>query len=300
MEAAFQSGIVPTHLFGRAQHKTLQARLSEDILQNRLESRFFRTDPGRFFLSDFRSDPSIPDEFKDPFHARRRTRDLGKDGALALDKTYAVNLDARRFENWRSLLKDADSNGALKHVDSRSDRGDLVFIWAFSIVRRDNQVLCYKIGKYRDDRGAFANCKSIGFSDLVSYDNASLFSEDMGITECGLNTVLTDLDLSKSAFGDQTDISRPMISFVRLAHIGGDEPVILFIMEWECPTWFEPTARRLSLNEVRWIDGTHMPNDIDAFEPWSAAALTALLENADSNSRHGKTNTPRPSRVPSI
>jgi hypothetical protein len=64
MATAFQSGIVPHHLFGKFQHKTLHARLSEDILHRKLESRFYRTDPGLFFLSDLRSDPGIRDEFK--------------------------------------------------------------------------------------------------------------------------------------------------------------------------------------------------------------------------------------------
>src|SRR5689334_22131413 len=76
MDAAYRGGIVPIHLRGKTQYKTLHARLSEDILHNKLGSRFFRTDPGLFFLSEMRSDPKVPDEFKDPFHARRRTRDL--------------------------------------------------------------------------------------------------------------------------------------------------------------------------------------------------------------------------------
>ena len=177
--------------------------------------------------------------------ARRRTRDLGKDCALALEKSYALRLDTSRFHNWQSFLKDADAKGALKHPNSRLDRQDLLFVWAFSIVRRDNQRLCYKIGRYRDDRDGFTNRKSIGFAELVGYDDASLFSEDMGVTECGLNAILTDLDLSKSAFRDQTELTRPSISFARLATDGMPKPVVLFIMEWQCPKWFEPTARRL-------------------------------------------------------
>jgi hypothetical protein len=297
MKAAYRGGIVPSHLFGKAQHKTLQARLSEDILHNKLESRFFRTDPGCFFLSEMRSDPTIPNEFKDPFHARRRTRDLGKACALALEKRYVLNLDSSRFLSWQSLLKDADAVGALKHADSRSDHGDLIFVWAFSVVRRADQLLSYKVGRYRDDRDAFANRKSIGFSELVGFDDASFFSEDMGVTDCGLNAVLTDLDLSKSAFRDQSELTRPSVSFALLAADGILDPVILFIMEWQCPKWFEPTARRLSLNEVRWIDATRPPNDIDAFEPWSAIALTALIEGAGQRSRDGKTNTNHSGRV---
>ena len=88
MDAAYRGGIVPSHLYGKTQHKTLHARLSEDILHNKLESRFFRTNPGLFFLSEMRSEPTIPAEFKDPFHARRRTRDLDKPAALAFDKHF--------------------------------------------------------------------------------------------------------------------------------------------------------------------------------------------------------------------
>src|SRR6476469_2378969 len=88
MRAAHRAGIVPAHLFGKTQHKTLHARLSEDILQHKLESRFYRTEPGLFFLSQMRSDPTIPETFKDPFHARRRTRDLCKPAALALDRDF--------------------------------------------------------------------------------------------------------------------------------------------------------------------------------------------------------------------
>ncbi len=48
--AAYRHNIVPSHLFGRTQHKTLGARLSKDILERREKSAFFRTAPGRFFL----------------------------------------------------------------------------------------------------------------------------------------------------------------------------------------------------------------------------------------------------------
>jgi hypothetical protein len=300
MEAAYRGGIVPAHLFGKAQHKTLQARLSEDIIQRRLESRFFRTDPGYFFLSELRSDPSVPAEFKDTFHARRRTRDLGKHSALALDRNYVLGLDPSRFQSWQSLLKEADAVGALKHTDSRFVRHDLLFVWAFAVVKRDNQVLAYKIGRYRDRRDAFANKKSIGFSDLVGFDDASLFSEDMGVTDCGLSAILTDLDLSKSAFQDQWETARPTVSFTILTPEGVSDPAILFVMEWECPTWFEPTARRLSLNEVRWIDASIAPNDIDAFEPWSATVMTILIEKATQRPHDGQKNTQRSGRTGSI
>jgi hypothetical protein len=170
MEAAHRGGIVPAHLYGKAQHKTLQARLSEDILQYKLESRFFRTDPGLFFLSQMRSDPSIPNEFKDPFHARRRTRDLEKPAALALEKHFLGSQSFAKY-SWQDLIKAADQAGALKHIDPRSSDDKFILVWAFSIVRRKDQILSYRIGRYRDGRDAFANRKSIGFAEMVGFDD---------------------------------------------------------------------------------------------------------------------------------
>jgi hypothetical protein len=277
MDAAYRGGIVPKHLYGKTQQKTLHARLSEDILHKKLESRFFRTDPGLFFLSELRSDPTIPEQFKDPFHARRRTRDLDKEAALALDRDFLTSLSL--FElSWQDLLKAADRAGALKHINPKTVNEGLVLVWAFSVVRRKNELLSYRIGRYRDNRDAFADRKSIGFTDMVGFNDQTLFSDDMGVVECGLNAVLSDLDLSNSAFPN--GILRPSISFAVIAIHSFVNPVALFVMEWQCPEWFEPTARRLSLNDVRWIDATHKPNDIEAFEPWSAIAFEALVDRA--------------------
>ena len=285
MHAAHRGGIVPTHLYGKAQHKTLHARLSEDILQHKLESRFFRTEPGLFFLSEMRSDPTIPEAYKDPFHARRRTRDLFKPAALALDRDF---LNSRPVEacTWQDLLKSADRVGALKHLDPRIANDRVVFVWAFSVVRRKDEILSYRIGKYRDDRDAFANRKSIGFAEMVGFQDATLFSEDMGVIDTGLNAVLSDLDLSRSAFSGE--IVKPSISFAVIAVQASRDPIALCVLEWRCPDWFEPTARRLSLNDLRWIDATHKPNDIAEFEPWSALALEGLVEQSSQKALNGE------------
>jgi hypothetical protein len=285
MNAAYRGGIVPTHLHGKTQHKTLHARLSEDILHNKLESRFFRTDPGLFFLSEMRSDPTIPEEFKDPFHARRRMRDLAKPAALALDRDFLESQSLTQL-SWQDLLKAADQAGALKHIDPKIRDERLVIVWAFSIVRRKDEILSYRIGRYRDDRDAFANRKSIGFAEMVSFQDDTMFSDDMGVAECGLNAVLSDLDLSKSAFPN--GILKPSVSFAAIAIRSLIDPVVLFVMQWECPDWFEPTARRLSLNEVRWVDATHRPNDIEAFEPWSAIAFEAIVDRTSLKNSHAK------------
>jgi hypothetical protein len=89
---AYKSGIVPTNLHGKAQHKTLGARISEDIISKREQSRFFRTSPGKYFLRDFLDDPGIPADFQRPFHARRRLRELMRGPTLAIISARVIAL----------------------------------------------------------------------------------------------------------------------------------------------------------------------------------------------------------------
>lgn len=85
MDLAFLSGVVPTHLHGSTQYKTLGARLSEDILRLKRRSRFFRTKPGRFFLREFISDKTLPVEHRTPIVAARRRRQLRRKNVASID-----------------------------------------------------------------------------------------------------------------------------------------------------------------------------------------------------------------------
>jgi hypothetical protein len=66
LNAAYKAGIVSDRLYGKTQHKTLGARLSEDLVQRNERSAFFRTAPGKFFLREFLSDTSLPEEYRRP------------------------------------------------------------------------------------------------------------------------------------------------------------------------------------------------------------------------------------------
>jgi hypothetical protein len=84
LKHAYTDRLVPSHLFGRTQYKTLGARLSEDILIRRERSAFFRANPGRFFLRRFLTDVSLPEKFRTPIVARRRERELQRGTSLGL------------------------------------------------------------------------------------------------------------------------------------------------------------------------------------------------------------------------
>src|SRR5262245_60488185 len=76
LKAAYQLQIVPATLYGKTQHKTLHARLAEDILRHRNKSIFIRTEPGRFFLRSLLHDRTISPRHKKEYIAPLRADQL--------------------------------------------------------------------------------------------------------------------------------------------------------------------------------------------------------------------------------
>jgi hypothetical protein len=281
LDAAYKAGIVPPHLHGKTQQKTLQARLSEYILTQKRDGVFFRTAPGYFFLTELESDSNIPDQYKDHFSARRRTRDLFRAPALCFKSEFIGQLTECRFDSWRDFLGRATSADAICYIEPGCSLAEYSPAWTFTLVRRKTSALSYRIGRYRDDRDSFAKKRTVGFPSMLSYFDQTFFSDgDLGASECGLRAVLTDLDLSINAFKNGGGIVAPEVSNVLLVSQPEGGQSVLIVMDWKCPDWFEPTMRRLSLNDTRWLDLAVQPNDVNDFEPWSIAALEQLRHEA--------------------
>ena len=277
LDAAYRAQIVPEHLRGKTQHKTLQARLSEDILYHRSSSLFFRTEPGLFFLCELLADPNIPEKFKEVFPARRRTRDLQNESALGIRRDFLKSW-RERSGDWdlMEMLADAERHEAVRYLPQSGDAG-YATLWTFSLVRRNEEVLSYRIGRYRDDREAFTNKRTIGFPGVVTVSDRSLFSQDdYGATENALRVILLDLDLSSQSFLYE-GLRKPTPKFIFEAEGEDGVTVLLSVLEWSCPDWFEPTTRKLSLNDPCWLNTKVHPNNIDDFEPWSKTALRRMV-----------------------
>lgn len=279
LDAAYRAEIVPEHLKGRTQHKTLQARLSEDILHHKNASLFYRTEPGVFFLSELISAPDVPEKFKEKFPARRRTRDLERDSPLAISRAF--------LKKWKQHISSSSVDGVFRAAEEQDAvrylpshySGDYAAVWTFSLVRRHHHLLSYRIGRYRDDRDAFANKRTIGFPGLMTATDRSLFSQvDYGAAENALSVLLLDLDLSSQSFPN-SEPNRPEPIFAFEAEGGDGITVLLVVLEWVCPDWFEPTTRRLSLNDPHWLDLSMQPNNLEDFEPWSKTAFCQVVEH---------------------
>lgn len=280
LDTAYEAGVVPPHLHGRTQHKTLQARLSEDILHHRDTSQFYRTEPGQFALTEFLDDPDIPGDWKVSFPARRRTRDLKRPHALAVRRSFA-HRRLRATGVFEEVIGAAEAEKALTtmHPDDMAARGYCA-VWTFTLVRKADRVLAYRVGRYRSDRDAFVNKRSIGFAGALAAGDVSLFSRDrLVVADCAITVLQHDLDLSLAVF-DSRVARPPAIDCVMAMDAPEGALDVVVVLSWRCPDWFEPATRRLSLNDPDWVCPGRRVNNIDDFDPWSARVL-ALLAAAD-------------------
>jgi hypothetical protein len=273
LAAAYRSGLVPSHLHGKTQHKTLQARISEDIIARRDHSLFFRTAPGRFFLRECLTDTSLPEEFRRPSPTRRRSRELLRGPALAIDydilKGSTEENVAIRPQKIYALLKAE----CYRYDDPRDRDTNSVFVRSFVCVHRGSDVLTYRLGRYRDGRDGFMLRRSVGFSTLVHLDEHTLFNlADFGIVDSGVRATKLDLDIPDVTDGERAKAS---LAYFIWCHQASGANDLLAVIAFECPTWFEPVKRRLALNDLAWMDYSIPVNDIDDFDPWSKSVLLA-------------------------
>jgi hypothetical protein len=271
--------LMPHTLHGETQHKTLQARLSEDILQRRDHSPFFRTKPGQFFLTQFLTDESIPLEYRQRITARRRTRDLSRGEALCVHVEHVKRVLGQNNSISGSAFCEGVVSGSFEFSYCAKPSPDLAQVWALAFMRRGDEILCHRAGRYRDDRDSFAHRQTLTFSTSVVESDHTLFDDGcLGISSSAFAAISTDLDIPRTYGGG---VELEFRRSTRLACWSGpasEENALLIFVEFEPPSWFEPIGRRLSLNDIHWIDITVPPNNLDDFDPWSKTLLLNLME----------------------
>lgn len=273
LRLAYPSGKVPTHLFGKTQHKTLGARLAEDILDRGHRSLFYRSQPGRYFLTEFLSDDSIPAKYRHRFVARRRKRQLSQPKPLTLKMKHLPNPDEEGSIPVATVLKLL--SGGIHHypLSTKTILPDDVMVWSFVVVTRGTSVLTYRHGEYREEREAFRHRRAIGFYAPVLEGDRTLFDlEDHGIIHRGISTVSIDLGLTT-----QIDLVGPGSQIATLeSFVVPPEPgktSLLSVIRFEAPDWFEPYARRLAINDLQWMELDDHRDRVDDLDPWSRAVL---------------------------
>lgn len=269
LRRGLSSGIVPSFLYGKTQHKTLQARLSEDILLRRERSAFFRTKPGYFFLREFLNDPAIPTEYRTPIVARRRRRELAYHHALAFDKADLPNLCSVTVVGPNAVLNRLHERRYHYAASSQERSPDDLLVWAFVVVLRSSLVLTYRHGRYREDRDAFLQKRSVGFFCPIVHDDLTLFDQaDHGIVASGVRALSLDLSFDPDA---RLSEAAELRGFVCTGETENSN--LLGVITLQAPEWLEPLTRRLAINDLAWHDLHLQFNHYEDFDPWSQLIL---------------------------
>lgn len=271
MEVAYRQDLVPSQLFGKTQHKTVGARLSEDILARRERSLFYRSEPGKFFLRELLSDETIPEAYRSPIVARRRQRQLRRGVPLAMSRD-AASAASSAVCNAANKLQAIVENCHFHYCDPVRRASNLheMYVWSFVMFMRKGEVLTYRHGRYREGRDAFLKRRSVGFFTPVVDKDLDLFDEgDHGIVASGVRAISFDLDLPPVVFSSHFYNSMIEIRDLLVAKDANGHEDLLAVLTMECPPHFEPLTRRLAINDLSWMPLDVPVNHIEDFDPWS-------------------------------
>lgn len=275
---AFILDLMPSHLHGETQHKTLQARLSEDILHSKERSRFVRTEPGKFFLRSLLSDQSIPAEFRTTIKARRRKRELTPEPVLCIAKESLHKLERQDHRAHLTIYEDLRDSGELSYHKVKNRPKDYVPIWCFVMMTRDDRVLSYRVGRYRAHEEELTSKRTVGFTTLVTEAQQTLFNhQDLGIIEAGVTALALDVDFPMDVEVLEAETSK--VSSVVRVTLDNEVEAALLPIETACPHWFEPTTRRLSMNDMMWVPFRVPPNHLEDFDPWTQAVVRSRFSS---------------------
>jgi hypothetical protein len=268
LRAAYDLKIVPRDLYGKTQHKTLQARIAEDILHNRGRSEFIRTERGRFFLRSLLGDPSIRRRFKGEYLAPIRSDQL-KRFYVACTQRSAL----RHIQNSQGSFVD------LKHILRlpltyrllATMKGDTenCFLRVIVILCRGQQLLLHRTpSKFGDSLDGKLSLGLIGF---VKREDRTLFATDnLGIQEAAERTLSEQLYMPYNAIKELSSVfdvekTRCIIDVDNLRL----ENAIAAIVVFRCPATRQFDELFSSLNTFEWHARPTKINNSEQFDPWS-------------------------------
>lgn len=292
---AQDSGLFSDEMFSRTPQKSMQARLSMEIVNNGEDSIFVRTGKGVFFLRDLLTKGSASqvrdgalalkstEELK-PYRAKPRRPRQTKENVLVISGSAC-----RKILNFQGLRRKTERhleslvNSDVKHIarTTAEETEEFKQVITYVLVTHKKHVLSYRRGRFNRAAQFLRGSLCIGFGGHVTDEDYSLFTgEDFGIRENAVR------ELTEEVKVDGLD---PTIDAERLLFLGliNDNSTSLgrkhlaVVFQYEVPAndwekWQEVSKHELSINELRWIDTEAESINLVEFEYWSQLCWRTL------------------------
>ncbi len=281
---AQESDLFSDNMNSRTPQKSLQARLSIEIIKNEDNSVFVRTAKGKFYLRDLLI-PHTNYDAVPTFHADR-----------PLFKVYTARRRQPPPPNEHVLvLPQHRFQSILKFQGLRLDRGQLIRrltrgpleymprtmaesadgykqVVTYVIVTCGSQVLAFKRGSFSRVAEFLRGSFCIGFGGHVTEEDRTLFSyKDAGVIENAIREL--NEELSGNKLVRNRDTSRLQLLGVindDSSEVGRRHVAIVIrykIKDWD--TWKKVSRGEASVNQLRWLDTKRDVIDLNEYEYWS-------------------------------
>lgn len=276
----------------RTPQKSMQARLSMDILNQGVESHFIRTERGRFYLRELLEAPlsksvdlfSATEEapnYAKPFTTRRRTFPTPRENVLTVPRRHYQHilnfqgLQAIKLDQVRALI----SPGVVSYVpriraETLDDRKQVL---TYVVVTHGNKVLSFRRGSYNNIAAFLRGSRCIGFGGHVTEHDHTLFShDDLGVKSSALRELAEELHPDSHDRKPRAHRMRESRLTYRgvlnddSSDVGTRHVAIVFeyrVQNWK--KWSKPQRGEASINQLEWIDTARDEIDLNEFEYWS-------------------------------
>lgn len=272
VQLASSAELLPWHLHGPRQDKTMHARLSEDVARNPENSRFYRTAPGVFYLQKMRSDPTTPEAYREQYLAPPRRKELRRQLFFAMKVSDVAPLAKPRSVDIPHLLALLEAGAySYRPFLQIKESADTVLIHSFVVIVKGDSVLSFRCGKFFPESDPLYGRRSIGLGGAVASDNNDFLYNSMhGIIESGIGELGYGIGLprrlaERARYEEQVT---PQVA-VYLDPDFLSPPVLQVVLRYRCPVEFEPSKAALSVNDLRWISAHHPGNDLQDYDETS-------------------------------
>lgn len=277
LSAALVTGLLPDHLYGETQHKTLHARLSEDIATHREESRFFRTSPGVFFLRRFQADLSIPESHRTEYLAPPRRKELKRDWVLSVRAPAMSGKSDECYEISLEKFNENFATGKYKYSPYSViiDAPEIAAVHSFVVVHKDQLVLSYRTGRFSPTSDPLFGQRSVGVGGAVIMGEHDFLYDSMygiignGIAELGFAIGLPRRFAEAARYNNELQ----PLAVVVVPRSRRHPNTIYVVLAYRCPDDFTPVKSALSINDLRWINPRNPGNSLESYDATSRLLL---------------------------
>jgi predicted NUDIX family phosphoesterase len=263
-------------LKGNTPHKTIQARLSTDILNNSRETRFYRYAPAVYGLKDRLESGDYPRQYLRKYiFWRRRRREL--------ENSYIarINVDFTAFLNRGGFLdREFFPLNILRHLDIRLvDRKNIdkdkdsynKLLRYYYCFRHEDKIVRYRRSNFDMNNEGRDGELSVGFDGWITENHLSLFSSiGFDIEPSVLADAYTIFDSQ-----EKIDVQINFIGFLNDSTDRKNKHIIALVFDVQLEDFFEFDEIK-GVRDLEWISLMNSSNRNVNLESWSKYLLSEM------------------------